>query len=65
VVKTIAAHAIALTLNVTAAMCRCDLEREAGLCPQCECLGALADAALAYDDRCLMQHNREVRHVID
>ena len=60
----IAASDISLTLQVTAAMCRCDLQR-LGLCPQCECLMALADAVLAYDDRYLMQQNREVRGVVD
>ena len=60
-----AAYAISLTLNLAASRCRCDLDRQEGLCPQCECLCALADAVLAYDDRCLMQENREVRGVLD
>lgn len=64
--KGIDAYAISLTLNLQAGRCRCDLDAERpGICPQCECLGALADAVLAYDDRCLLQHNREVRGVLD
>ena len=66
----VAAYAISLSLNLEAARCPCDLERQdfspqQGLCPQCECLCALADAVLAYDDRCVLQQNREVRGVID
>ena len=60
----VAAYAISLTLQVAAASCVCDLARR-GLCPQCECLMALADAVLAYDDRYLMQENLEVRGVLD
>lgn len=63
--KMLAAYDISLTLNLQAAMCRCDLERQDGLCASCECLGSLADAVLAYDDRYLMQQNREVRGVLD
>lgn len=63
---TITAYAISLSLNLAAARCLCDLDRgRPGLCPQCECLCALADAVLAYDDRCLMHENREIRGVVD
>ena len=60
----IAAFDISLSLNRAAAACICDLKLER-ICAQCECLRALADAVLAYDNRCLMQRNREARGVVD
>ena len=57
------AYYISLSLNLAAGECCCDLADR--LCPQCECLCALADAVLAYDDRCMLQQNREVRGVLD
>ena len=60
----VAAYQISLTLNLAAFRCLCGLE-DTPICPQCECLCALADAVLAYDDRCVLQQNREVRGVVD
>ena len=56
---------LACALETTAARCTCDLERAAGVCPQCECLHQLADAVLDYLARCQRQENREARGAVD
>ena len=55
-------------LESAAARCTCDIDGRypwGGVCPQCECLGWLAQAIGEYVMRCELHRNRAARRAID